>query len=76
MIFKVIGQRVRVICQIFRQGDMPRFALPLFSFILVKDDKLDITMTVIIRNAYAKLNYCYIFSTLDVFLLSIKAVTV
>ena len=34
MIFKVIGQRSRSPCHIFRGGDSPRFALPLFLFLL------------------------------------------
>ena len=31
----VIGQRLRSPGQIFRRGDMPRFALPLFHFMSV-----------------------------------------
>jgi hypothetical protein len=48
LIFKVIGQRSRSPGQIFRRGDMPRFALPLLfeeivsiETIASKETKLD-----------------------------------
>ena len=40
LIFKVIGQRWRSQGQIFRRGDTPRFALPLFCLINASKSKL------------------------------------
>ena len=40
LIFKVIGQRSRSQGQIFRRGDTPRFALPLFCLINASKSKL------------------------------------
>jgi hypothetical protein len=34
------GHRSRSLGQIFRRGDMPRFALPLLHFILLLEEKL------------------------------------
>ena len=40
LIFKVIGQRSRSPGQIFRRGDTPRFALPLFKVQSIQDSGL------------------------------------